>query len=107
EFVRAREYFLGQFLLALEDTMEHMMWVGESLIERDRIRTLGEVVYRVNSLTPEDIRRVAGDIFKEKRLNLALVGDLTDDQTGRLEGMVRGGKEEPAKVEAVLQKSET
>ncbi|NLE64806.1 MAG: insulinase family protein, partial [Elusimicrobia bacterium] len=76
EFVRAREYFLGQFLLALEDTMEHMMWVGESLIERDRIRTLGEVVYRVNSLTPEDIRRVAGDIFKEKRLNLALVGDL-------------------------------
>jgi predicted Zn-dependent peptidase len=88
EFERAREYFLGQFVLGLEDTMEHMMWIGESMIERDRIRTLGEVVYRVNSLSPEDIRRVAGDVLKEKRLNLAVVGSLEDAQEKELEGLI-------------------
>jgi predicted Zn-dependent peptidase len=58
------------------------------MIERDRIRTLGEVVYRVNSLSPEDIRRVAGDVLKEKRLNLAVVGSLEDAQEKELEGLI-------------------
>ncbi|MBF0618980.1 MAG: insulinase family protein [Candidatus Omnitrophica bacterium] len=80
EFVRGREYFLGQFVLGLEDTLDHMMWVGESLIERNRIRTLGEVVYRVNGLTPDDIRRVASDLFKEKKFNLAVVGPVKEEQ---------------------------
>ena len=88
EFVRAREYFLGQFVLGLEDTMEHMMWIGESMIERDRIRTLGEVVYRVNALTPDDIQRVAGDILKERRMNLAVVGALKEDQEALLRSLV-------------------
>jgi predicted Zn-dependent peptidase len=88
EFTRAREYFLGQFVIGLEDTMEHMMWIGESTIERDRVRTLGEVVARVNALTPEDIRRVAGDILKEPRLNMAVVGNLTDEQEKNLRAAV-------------------
>ncbi len=88
EFIRAREYFLGQFVLGLEDTMEHMMWIGESMIERDRIRTLGEVVYRVNALTPDDIQRVAGDILKERRLNLSVVGALKEDQEAALRALI-------------------
>ena len=68
--------------------MEHMMWMGESMIERDRIRTLGEVVYRVNGLTPDDIRRVAADILQEKKLNLAVVGALTDEQEKGLREIV-------------------
>lgn len=92
EFVRAREYFLGQFLLGLEDTMEHMMWIGESMIEKDRIRTLGEVVYRTNALTPDDIRRVANDILKEKHLNLSVVGPLEAEQEKALGNLVAGVK---------------
>jgi predicted Zn-dependent peptidase len=88
EFERAREYFLGQFVLGLEDTTEHMMWIGESMIERDRIRTLGEVVYRVNSLSPEDIRRVAADLLREKRFNLAIVGALDDSQEKELQRLM-------------------
>ena len=88
EFTRAREYFLGQFLLGLEDTTDHMMWMGESVIKRDRVRTLAEVVCRVNALTPEDIRRVAAEVLKEKRLNLAVVGDFSDDQEKGLRSAV-------------------
>lgn len=84
EFTRAKEYFMGQFILGLEDTMDHMMWMGESVIKRDRVRTLAEVVCRVNALTVDDIRRVAADILKVKKLNLAVVGNITDDQEKRL-----------------------
>lgn len=88
EFVRAREYYSGQFVLGLEDATEHMMWIGESMIERDRIRTLGEVVSRINSLTPDDIRRVASDILKEKLFNLAVVGPIEDSQEQELSKMI-------------------
>ncbi len=88
EFVRAREYFLGQFVLGLEDTMEHMMWIGESMLERDRIRTIGEVVYKINSITLEDIQRVASDLLKDKRMNLAVVGPLKTEQEKELKRMM-------------------
>ena len=58
------------------------------MIERNRIRTLGEVVYRVNGLTPDDIRRVAADILQEKRMSLAVVGALTDEQEKGLHAIV-------------------
>ena len=58
------------------------------MIERDRIRTLGEVVYRVNALTPDDIQRVAGDILKERRLNLAVVGALKEEQESALRALI-------------------
>jgi predicted Zn-dependent peptidase len=88
EFVRSREYFLGQFVLGLEDTMEHMIWIGESMIERNRLRTIGEVVYRVNGLTPDDIRRVANDVLKDKRMNLAVVGTIAEKQEQAMSAMV-------------------
>jgi predicted Zn-dependent peptidase len=88
EFNRAREYFLGQFVLGLEDTMEHMMWIGESMVERNRIRTLGEVVYKVNNLSMEDIRRVASDLLKEKKMNLAVVGPIKEEQERDLKKMI-------------------
>lgn len=91
EFTRAREYYYGQFVLGLEDATEHMMWIGESMVERDRIRTLGEVVSRINSLTPDDIRRVAADILKEKCFNLAVVGPIEEAQEKELSRMVEQG----------------
>ncbi|MEI8011598.1 MAG: pitrilysin family protein [Candidatus Omnitrophota bacterium] len=84
EFTRAKEYFIGQFILGLEDTMDHMMWMGESVIKRDRVRTLAEVVCRVNAMTPDDIRRVAGEVLKMKKLNLAVVGNISDAQEAKL-----------------------
>lgn len=80
EFVRAREYFLGQFILGLEDNMEHMMWIGESMLERNRIRTIGEVVYKINSISIEDIHRVASEVLQPKKMNLAVVGPLKEEQ---------------------------
>ena len=78
EFKRAKEFYLGQLLLALEDTLDHMLWIGESTVTLDRTFTLPEIIKEVNKIKREDIREVARYIFKEKSLNLALIGPLND-----------------------------
>ena len=76
EFRRAKEFYLGQLALALEDTMEYMLWMGESVACLDKVYTLKQVIREVDKVALEDVRRVAGQIFNNKAINLALIGPL-------------------------------
>ena len=89
EFIRAKDYFLGQFLLGLEDTLDHMLWMGESLLTWDRVRTLEEIIKEVNQVKIADIRRVARDILRQDRFNLALVGPLNDRQEKEISALFK------------------
>ena len=80
ELTRAKDYFLGQILLGLEDTLDHMLWMGESVMILDRVRSLKEMIKGVNQVQLADIQRIANEILKEKHFNLALVGPLTGAQ---------------------------
>lgn len=84
EFKRAKDYFLGQLLLGLEDTLDHMLWIGETVISRDRVRSAQDVIQEVNRVKLVDIKRVAAALLDPKRLNLAVVGPLTDAQEKEL-----------------------
>jgi len=89
EFKRAKDFYLGQAFLALEDTMDHMLWIGESTLTRDRIRSIEEIVILVNKVKITDLKRVAQQIFDEKHYNFAVVGPVNDKQEkelGRLLG---------------------
>ncbi len=76
EFKRAKEFYLGQLEMALEDTLDHMLWIGEATASLDKTYTLDEVIRQVNKLKPEDIQEAAKYIFKEKKINLAIIGPL-------------------------------
>ena len=76
EFRRAKEFYLGQLALALEDTMEYMLWMGESVACLDKVYTLKQVIKEVDKVGLEDVRQVAGQIFNNKAINLALIGPL-------------------------------
>ncbi len=89
EFKRAKDYFLGQFLLGLEDTLDHMLWIGETVIARDRVKSAEDVVEAVQKVTLKDIKRVAGEILDPKRMNLAVVGPLTNAQEKDLRAHLR------------------
>ena len=88
EFKRAKEYYAGQVLLGLEDTLDHMLWLGDALMTRDEPRTLQEVIEKVNEVTIADIERVAHDILQEKRFNLAIVGPVEETQKKQLSGLL-------------------
>jgi predicted Zn-dependent peptidase len=54
EFSRAKEFYLGQLKLALEDTMDHMLWVGENESSLNRVITMEEVIKKIKKVKIED-----------------------------------------------------
>ena len=80
ELKRAKDFYLGQMGLALEDRLDHMLWIGENVSTLDKIYTLQEITKGIQAVSREDIREAARRIFQEKGLNLALIGPLKDHQ---------------------------
>lgn len=80
EFRRAKDFYLGQLALSLEDTLDHMLWIGESTASIGKVYSLQDTIQKVNQVKREDIRSAAGYIFKEKSLNAAMIGPLKDSE---------------------------
>lgn len=73
ELRRARDYLQGQFRLGLEGTGSQMQWVGETLSHYGRLVKPEEVLRRLMTVTAEEMRQVAADLFAPQRLTLSLV----------------------------------
>ena len=78
EFKRAKEFYLGQLAISLEDTLEHMLWIGESVATLDRIFELNEVIEDIKQIEPKDLRDLAKEVFKVNDRNLAIIGPLKE-----------------------------
>ncbi|MFA5114459.1 MAG: pitrilysin family protein [Candidatus Omnitrophota bacterium] len=87
EFRRAKEFYLGQLRLSLEDTMDHMLWIGESSATLNKTYSLAAVVGEIEKLKRDDVRRVARMIFRESNFNLALIGPLGGAEERMLKGL--------------------
>jgi predicted Zn-dependent peptidase len=83
ELDRAKEYYKGQLLFALEDTMSRMLWLGERIISGEKDFKVDDILKRVDSISPDDIMRVAKDTLKNDNLNLAVVGPVKDSKPVR------------------------
>ena len=76
EFARAREFYIGQLLLTLEDTIDHMLWIGESEMVMKRVHPIEAILNDVRRVTPADVTRVARQILRPEQVNLAVIGPL-------------------------------
>lgn len=84
ELRRAKDYLLGQVQISLEDTMDHMLWIGEDMVALNQTKSLDSVMKAFRKVTGPDIKRVARDLFSLDRLNLAVVGPVTDEQEAEI-----------------------
>ncbi|MFH0855761.1 MAG: pitrilysin family protein [Candidatus Omnitrophota bacterium] len=89
EFKRAKEFYTGQLRLALEDTLDHMLWIGESTLMLDKAVSLDEIISEVNRLSRHDIRLAARKIFDKKNINLSLIGPLKKAEEGIFKAFCR------------------
>ena len=80
EIRRAKDFYLGQLDLSLENSMNQMLWVGENIVTLNKYRTPEEVTQRVEGVTAEDLRSVAQSLFKTNSLNLAMVGPVQSEK---------------------------
>jgi Predicted Zn-dependent peptidases len=84
ELERAKEFYKGQLLFTMEDTMSHMLWLGEKIASNEKELDVNKIMEKVASINKDDIMRVARDIFKDESMNLAVIGPIKDES--RLKG---------------------
>jgi predicted Zn-dependent peptidase len=87
ELEKARELSKGRMLLRMEDSRSVAMWIGAQEALTGRVRTVDEVVERLDAVSTDDIERVAGDLIREDVLNLAVVGPYRSER--RFKGLLK------------------
>jgi predicted Zn-dependent peptidase len=70
-------------VLSLEDPKGMIMFGLRGEVLEGRLREPDEVLAGLDSVTADDIQRVAQDIIRDERLNLALIGPFDDEDRFR------------------------
>jgi predicted Zn-dependent peptidase len=78
EITKARNFAKGRLVLSLEDPRGLVLFGLRSEVLEGRTREPDEVIAGFDAVTVEDVQRVAQDIVREDRLNLAVIGPFDD-----------------------------
>ena len=74
EVERVRQFVQGRMLLGMEDTRAVSAWYGGQALILRQTRSVEAVAAELDSVTPDDLQRVATALLREDRLHLAVVG---------------------------------
>lgn len=80
ELQRAKELLKGHLILSLEDSRNVAGFFGSDLLIEKKVRTLDEILEKLDKVVVDDVVRVASDIFKQEKLNLAIIGPYEDEE---------------------------
>ncbi len=75
DFQRAKEMIKGRLILYLEDTTNLANFFGVKQLLMNKLETPEEILKKITSVKIEQVVDLAKEIFKEERLNLALIGN--------------------------------
>lgn len=79
ELTRAKELYKGRTLLRMEDSRNVAGWMGAQEILHDYAYTVDEVLGRVDSITTDDLQRIAKRLLVSEQLRCAVVGPIDPD----------------------------
>lgn len=79
ELTKVKNHLSGSIILGLETSNRLASFYGNQEIVERHIMTPEEIIKKLNEVSPEDVMRVAKDIFKNEKLNLAVLGPLKDE----------------------------
>lgn len=74
ELQKAKDFVKGKSVMGLESSNSVASFLIGQEIMKEKILTPKEIFKKIDKVTQEDILRVAKDIFKNEKLNLALIG---------------------------------
>ncbi len=90
ELRRAKDYYVGQLLLSLEDTADHMFWMGESLTTLGRSFDLRDILKKISKVDAGDLKGVARRLFRNEFLQLAAIGPQKENEKRQIKRIIRG-----------------
>jgi len=78
ELVRTKEQLKGSIFLGLENVSSRMTRLGKSELCLNRVMTIEEVVDRINKVTLDEVRDLAGKFFRSENIVVSSVGPELD-----------------------------
>jgi predicted Zn-dependent peptidase len=78
ELEKARNFAKGRLVLSLEDPKGMILFGLRNEVLESKLREPDDVLAGFDAVTVDDIQRVAQDIIRDDRLNLALIGPFDD-----------------------------
>jgi predicted Zn-dependent peptidase len=80
ELKKAKDHIKGKMVLLLEASdARASFYAGQELLE-GRTFSPQEIFKKIDKVTPNDILKVAGEVFQPKKLNLALIGPFKEKE---------------------------
>lgn len=89
ELQKVKDYIKGRMIMNLESSSAMASFFADQEILEGKILTPEEKFARIDAVTIGDIQRVARDIFKNEKLNLALIGPFKKSDDKRLEKILK------------------
>jgi predicted Zn-dependent peptidase len=79
ELEKTREFIKGRLALSFEDSFTVAAWYARQVLLGPEVLHPEEIIARLDAVQPTDIQRLARDLFRQERLNLAIVGPFSND----------------------------
>jgi predicted Zn-dependent peptidase len=83
ELRRAKDHLKGSLMLSLESTASRMSNLARQEMYFGRFFTLDELVDSIESVTADDVQRIAQTFFDSRQIALTILGNLEDFKIGR------------------------
>ncbi len=80
ELQKAKDYIRGRSVMGFEASDDVAMFFIDQEMHKEKILSPKEVFAKIDAVTSGDVLRVAKDIFRKEKLNLAIVGPHKNDK---------------------------
>lgn len=78
ELRKTKDYIIGNLFLGLESSDSVAEFAGMQEVLKGEVMKPKEMVEKIEKVTAKDIQKIARELFQDKHLNLAVLGDVTD-----------------------------
>ncbi|MEK7124189.1 MAG: pitrilysin family protein [Patescibacteria group bacterium] len=89
ELQKAKDYLKGKMHLALDATDAQASFFASQEAMNQKVMTPTQKEEMIDKVSVSDINKVAKDIFKNEKLNLAVIGDIEEKEKGKLEKIIK------------------
>lgn len=80
ELQNAKQFIKGKLILNLEDSLHLAEWYAKQSIYTDKLKTPEQKFGKLSKVTAEQVQNVAQKLFKQSKLNLALIGPFKEEK---------------------------
>lgn len=74
ELERAKGNLRGSLAISMEDSLEIASFGAEDMLYFDRIRSLQEIIEKVEQVQKQDIIDIAKEVFNQERMGISIIG---------------------------------